>query len=223
MYYPRIGKTQKQFFFCVNLMPKIPYAFRTWWKCHRTKLPLWCMNGKAEVQRKEVSETTLLFVGRDRSTAHSSESPLLWLILAPPSIKWHGSPTPPIHTHTHTHIHTDVKLLLSTHSSDFLFCNMHHICNHLFNGFFSHQIATPVRAGAHSLLFTALSLVQKGPQSEEQGWRKWYHSESPLCLALNRVTIPDDLTGSSSTWVPGGAAAGDRVRKQGFRFNFIFS
>ena len=46
------------------------------------------MNGKAEVQRREVvCETTLLFVGRDRSTAHSSESPLLWLILAPPSIK----------------------------------------------------------------------------------------------------------------------------------------
>ena len=32
-----------------------------------------------------MSEVTLLFVGRDRSTAHSSELPLLWLIPTPPS------------------------------------------------------------------------------------------------------------------------------------------
>lgn len=68
------------------------------------------MSGKVVVQAGEkVSEVTLLLVGRDRSTAHVSDSPLhVELIPTPPShfndksleesflIEW---------TNPHTHIH----------------------------------------------------------------------------------------------------------------------
>ena len=179
-----------------------------------------------------MSETTLLFVGRDRSVAHSSESPLLWLILAPPSITRcglrrafpHCSPPPPnTRTHnTHTHTHTwSLSYQLTLQTSCFVMC-ITSVIAYLMA--FSHiRFTSPGRAGAHSLLYTALFPAQKGPQSKEQGQRKWCHSESPLCLALNKMTIPDDLIGSSSIWVTGGAAAGYRVRKQGLRFNFILS